>query len=86
MVLLTTQSVAKRLNLTPDAVRHLERTGRLLAIKVERGSGQMQRLFLEADVVRCLARREAQQRAKQAKTLAESTARPKRQRPTRRES
>ena len=53
MAFLTTQTVAKLLGVTPDAVRYLERTGRLLAIKLERGPGQIQRLFLEEDVQRC---------------------------------
>jgi DNA-binding transcriptional MerR regulator len=67
MVLLTTLSVAKRLNVKTDAVRYLERTGHLVAIRVERGSGQMQRLFLEEDVLRYQARRDEQQRVKLAR-------------------
>ena len=69
MAFLTTQTVAKLLGVTPDAVRYLKRTGRLLAIKLERGPGQIQRLFLEEDVQRCAQQRAARQQAKLAKTM-----------------
>ena len=39
MELLTTSKVAKLLNMTPDNIRYLERTGRLPSIRVERGNG-----------------------------------------------
>ena len=74
MAFLTTQTVAKLLGVTPDAVRYLERTGRLLAIKLERGTGQIQRLFLEEDVQRCAQQRAARKEAKLARKLQRSPA------------
>lgn len=44
--LLTTGSVARRLNISPDMVRHLERRGELPALKTTSG----QRLFQLKDV------------------------------------
>lgn len=53
MKLLTTSDVAKRLNLSPDMVRYLERTGKLPAERVTRGRTRGgQRLFREDDVER----------------------------------
>jgi DNA-binding transcriptional MerR regulator len=58
MHLLTTKKAAALLGLTPDAVRWHERKGHLLAIKVDRGQGEFQRLFLQEDVERFQRQRE----------------------------
>lgn len=50
MELLTTSKVAKILNMTPDNIRYLERTGRLPSIRVERGNGEYMRLFFKEHV------------------------------------
>jgi DNA-binding transcriptional MerR regulator len=52
MNLMTTKAVAQMLNLTPDAVRYHERLGHILAIRVERGVGEYQRLFVREDIER----------------------------------
>jgi DNA-binding transcriptional MerR regulator len=59
MELLTTKRVAALLGITPDAVRYHEREGHLLAVKVERGPNEFQRLFLREDVDRFLRQRAA---------------------------
>jgi excisionase family DNA binding protein len=69
MAFLTTQTVAKLLGVTTDNVRYLERTGHLLAIRLERGTGQIQRLFLEEDVQRFQQQREARTQARLAKQM-----------------
>jgi excisionase family DNA binding protein len=51
--LLTTGEAAKRLDLSPDSVRRLEREGALHAIKVGKGH----RLFNQADVEKLRAKR-----------------------------
>jgi excisionase family DNA binding protein len=55
---LTVADVAKRLNVTPDTVRDLERRGRLNAIRTVGGV----RLFKEAEVERFLQHRQLQRR------------------------
>ena len=62
MELLTTKTVAVMLGLTPDAVRYHERQGHILAIKVERGQGKFQRLFVKQDIERFQRQREARDR------------------------
>jgi DNA-binding transcriptional MerR regulator len=57
MELLTTKRVAQMAGLTPDAVRYHERLGHLIAIKVDRGGGNFQRLFLREDIERFLRQR-----------------------------
>ena len=64
MNLLTTQGAAAILGLTPDAVRYHERQGHILAIKVERGQGEFQRLFVQEDIERFLRQREARELAR----------------------
>ncbi len=54
--LLTVSDVARRLNLTPAAIRALERRGDLLAIRTA-GEGQHVRLFREVDVKEFAERR-----------------------------
>lgn len=56
---LTVSEVARRLGLSPDGVRHLERRGRLRAIRTE-GKARV-RLFREAEVERLVKRRRASQ-------------------------
>jgi excisionase family DNA binding protein len=51
---LTTSDVARRLDLAPDTVRALNRSGKLRAIRTESG----RRIFREADVLRFIAKRE----------------------------
>jgi DNA-binding transcriptional MerR regulator len=59
MRLLTPAEFAQRIGVTPDTVRHWERTGRVRAFKTVSG----RRLFREVDVRRLEAKRE-RQRAK----------------------
>ena len=59
MNLLTTKKAAAILGLTPDAVRWHERQGHILAIKVDRGHGEFQRLFVQEDIERFQRLREA---------------------------
>ena len=49
---MTTNRVAQILGITPDSVRYHERKGHILAIKVARGGGDFQRLFLGEDIER----------------------------------
>ena len=65
MELLTTSKVAKLLNMTSDNIRYLERTGRLLALRVERGNGEYMRLFVKEDVERFQRQRAAAALARQ---------------------
>jgi DNA-binding transcriptional MerR regulator len=51
--LLPVSLAARLLGITPDGVRHLERTGKLPALKLVTG----QRLFLKEDVLRLVAER-----------------------------
>jgi DNA-binding transcriptional MerR regulator len=59
MDLLTTKKVAAMLGLTPDAVRYHEREGHIFAIKVDRGGGEFQRLFVREDIERFQRQRTA---------------------------
>jgi DNA-binding transcriptional MerR regulator len=68
MNLLTTNKVAVMLGMSPDGVRYLERTGQLLAIKVDCGYGKTQRLFIQEDIERFQRERE------QARELAATSA------------
>jgi DNA-binding transcriptional MerR regulator len=68
--LLTTKKVAQMLDITSDAVRYHERQGHILAIKVDRGGGDFQRLFLLQDVERFVQQRK---QARTAKVGAGST-------------
>jgi DNA-binding transcriptional MerR regulator len=52
MNLLTTKKAAALLGLTPDAVRYHARQGHILCIRVERGEGEFQRLFVQDDIER----------------------------------
>ena len=60
MELLTTKRVAALLGLTPDAVRYHEREGHILSIRVERGPGEFQRLFIKEGIERFQRQRAAQ--------------------------
>jgi hypothetical protein len=60
MELLTTKRVAVLLGITPDAVRYHERQGHILALRVERGPGEFQRLFVKEDIERFQRQRAAQ--------------------------
>ncbi len=61
MELLTVSDVARRLNVTPDAVRDMERRGRLKAIRT--AGHRKLRLFDEAAVEECRRARHARARA-----------------------
>jgi len=65
---LLTSEVARILDVSPDTVRHLERTGRLPALKTDRGT----RLFNRADVERARVARERRQAAGGSRDLAEA--------------
>jgi DNA-binding transcriptional MerR regulator len=65
MTLLTTKKAAAILGLTPDAVRYHERQGHILAIKVDRGQGEFQRLFVQEDIERFQRQREARDLARE---------------------
>jgi len=54
MRLLTPAEFARRIGVTPDTVRHWERTGKVRALKTESG----RRLFREVDVRRLEAKRD----------------------------
>jgi DNA-binding transcriptional MerR regulator len=71
MNLLTTKAVATMLGLTPDAVRWHERQGHILAIRVERGDGEFQRLFVKEDIERFQRQRETARAAKASDHVAE---------------
>jgi DNA-binding transcriptional MerR regulator len=60
MKLLTTSAAARLLNMTTDNVRYHERQGHLLALRVERGSGESMRLFVQEDLERFQRQRAAQ--------------------------
>jgi DNA-binding transcriptional MerR regulator len=64
MNLLTTKKAAAILGLTPDAVRYHERQGHILAIKVDRGQGEFQRLFVQEEIERFQRQREARELAR----------------------
>jgi DNA-binding transcriptional MerR regulator len=64
MRLLTTHSVAHRFAVTTATVRYWAKTGKLLVLEVERGPGQIQRLFFEEDVLRFKQQREQARTAK----------------------
>ena len=68
MKLLTTSAAARLLNMTTDNVRYHERQGHLLALRVERGSGEHMRLFVQEDIERFQRQRAAQ--AKLVRTSA----------------
>ena len=64
MHLLTTKKAAAMLGLTPDAVRYHERQGHILCIRVDRGQGEFQRLFVQEDIERFQRLREQARTAK----------------------
>jgi DNA-binding transcriptional MerR regulator len=64
MNLLTTKTTAQILNLTPETIRYHEKKGHLIAIKVDRGGGDFQRLFLREDVERFQRQRDHARTAK----------------------
>jgi len=73
MDLLTTSAVARLLNMTTDNVRYHERQGNLLAILVERGSGEFMRLFVREDIERFRRQRASREQAKQEKAAQMTT-------------
>jgi hypothetical protein len=68
MDLLTTSAAARLPNLTTDCVMYHEREGHLLAIRVERGSGEFMRLFVREDIERFARQRASRQQEKTAQT------------------
>jgi DNA-binding transcriptional MerR regulator len=62
---LTTKTAAALLGLTADALRYHERLGHVLALKIERGQGQYQRLYVEEDILRFQRQREARALARE---------------------
>ncbi len=58
MILLTPGELARRVGVTPDTVRHWERTGQVEAFKTETG----RRLFTEQTVALILARQQKRDR------------------------
>jgi DNA-binding transcriptional MerR regulator len=63
MQLLSTMGAATLLGMSPDNVRYHAKQGHLLAIRVERGPGECQRLFVQEDVERFRQARLAKKQA-----------------------
>jgi hypothetical protein len=72
MELLTTGSTAQLLEMSNQGVYYHVKQGHLVPMKIERGHGQFQRLFLREDVERFLQRR-AEQRARAEAAKASTT-------------
>jgi hypothetical protein len=56
---LTTKYAAGLLGMTTDALRYHTRLGHVLALKLDRGQGQYQSIYLEEDILRFRRQREA---------------------------
>jgi|RhiMethySRZTD1v2_1073278.scaffolds.fasta_scaffold12917_6 DNA-binding transcriptional MerR regulator len=59
MNLLSTHKAALLAQCTPDNIRYHAKQGRLLPIKIDRGNGRFERLYLQEDVERFVREREA---------------------------
>jgi DNA-binding transcriptional MerR regulator len=66
MNLLSTHKAALLANCTADNIRYHARHGRLLPIKIDRGNGRFERLYLQEDVERFLRDREAAKAARES--------------------
>jgi DNA-binding transcriptional MerR regulator len=71
MNLLSTYKAALLVGCTPDNIRYHERCGRLLAIKIDRGNGRFERLYLQEDIERFMREREIASAAKSAVAVGE---------------
>jgi DNA-binding transcriptional MerR regulator len=65
--LITTAVAAVLAGLDPDTIRYHANEGNILAIRVARGNGEYQRLFVREDIERFTRKRQQQRRLKRGR-------------------